>query len=143
ENAAEAYIFLGKPDSALIWAKRAFAAGGVSFESRHFVILAYAAAGRWADVDRERERGKKDPPSNSPQFARVLDGVIDGDIDSVMTTLERSVADREPDLGAGSIPCEPLLDRLKSSPRFAALVQRLGARPCPASERWPFPKRVK
>jgi serine/threonine-protein kinase len=143
ENAAEAYIFLGKPDSALVWAKRAFAAGGVAFLSRSFVILAYAAAGRWADVDRERELAKKDPPSNSPQYAKVLDGVIDADVDSVINALERSVANREAIVEAGSIPCEPLFDRLKSSPRFTVLVQRLGGRLCPASERWPFPKRVK
>jgi serine/threonine-protein kinase len=143
ENATESYIFLGQPDSALIWAKRGFAVGGVTFGGRGAVIAAYAALGRWADVDRERELAKKDPPNNSPQSTKAFDLLLDGNVDSAMTALERSVADREPNLAAISIACEPLLDPLRSSPRFGALMKRLGARPCAASEKWPFPKRPK
>jgi len=143
ENAAESYIFLDKPDSALMWAKRGFAVGGVTYGGRGAVIMTYAASGRWADVDRERELAKKDPPNNSPHATKAFDEVLDGDIDSAMSWLERSVADREPALASISIPCEPLLDRLKSSPRFGALMKRLGAQPCPPTEKWPFPKRPK
>jgi hypothetical protein len=143
ENTAEAYIFLGKPDSGLVWAKRGFAAGGVTYGGRGAVIMLYAALGRWSDVDRERELAKNDPPNNSPQSTRAFDVVLDGDIDAAMDALERGVADREPALASISIACEPLLDRLKSSPRFAALMKRLGAQACPATEKWPFPKRPK
>jgi serine/threonine-protein kinase len=143
ENTEEAYIFLAKPDSALIWAKRGFAIGGSAYGGRGTVIAAYAALGRWADVDRERALAKTDPPSNSPQGARVYDQLLDGNVDSAMTALERSVADREPNLAGISIACEPLLDPLHSSPRFAALMTRLGARACAPDAKWPFPKRPK
>jgi hypothetical protein len=61
-----------------------------------------------------------------------------GETDAAMTALERGVAAREPLLGIVSLACDPLFDPLKSNPRFSPLVQRLGARVCPATGTWPI-----
>jgi hypothetical protein len=60
-----------------------------------------------------------------------------GEYDAAMAALERGVAAREALLGIVSIPCDPLFDPLKANPRFAALMQRLGTRACPATGTWP------
>ena len=143
ENAGEAYIFLGRPDSALGFLKRAFAAGGVTYGGRGALVTGYAALGQWAELDRQRELARHDPPINSPLTAKAFDQVLMGNLDTAMTALERGAIEREPTLASISIACEPLLDPLKANPRFGSLMQKLGARACPAVERWPFPKRPK
>ncbi len=64
-----------------------------------------------------------------------------GEYDAAMTVLERGVATREALLGILSIPGDPHFDPLKSDLRFAALMQRLGARACPAMGKWPIATR--
>jgi serine/threonine-protein kinase len=140
ENEGEAYVFLGKPDSALTAFKQAFAVAKGAYGARGSLIFGYAAAGRWADVERERQLAKHDPPGNSPYLAKAFDEALSGRIDVAMTALEKSVANREPSLGSMSLSCDPLVDPLKASPRFAPLMQRLGIRICPALGTWPVPR---
>jgi hypothetical protein len=78
---------------------------------------------------------------NSPNYYRMIASLAFGEYDAAMAALERGIADREPLFGIPIIRCDPLFDPLKPDPRFAALMQRLGARACPSSGKWPIAPR--
>jgi hypothetical protein len=54
-------------------------------------------------------------------------------VDAVRDAIER----REPLLTEFSLPCEPLLDPLKSDPAFERMLADVGMRMCPAARRAP------
>ncbi len=132
-----AYVASGKPDSAVAQLETAFRLGP-EFGTRAALIVGYAAANRWADAERERAALLKENRGNSPNYERAMAALAFSEFDAAMTYLERAVANREAELGPVSIPCDPLFDPLKSNPRFAALMQRLGAHACSPKNRWPI-----
>jgi hypothetical protein len=76
---------------------------------------------------------------NSANYRRMIVHLAFGENDADMTALERSVTNREALLGLISMACDPIFDALKTSPRFVPLMQRIGARACPAATTWPVP----
>ena len=76
-------------------------------------------------------------PGNSPNYNQMVADLAFGELDSAMTALERSVANREGVLLTISIPCDPMLDVLKSKPAFDTLMRKLGTKACPATIQWP------
>jgi hypothetical protein len=58
-----------------------------------------------------------------------------GDTSTAMAAVTRTVARREPIVTEYSLPCDPLLDPLKSVPEFGRLLVRAGMRVCPAALR--------
>jgi hypothetical protein len=75
--------------------------------------------------------------SGTRSWADGMTHLVYGEYDAAMTSLERGVAERGQLMAAMSVPCDPLFDPLKSNPRFAVLMQRIGARACPATVNWP------
>lgn len=132
------YLFSGKPDSALVYFERAFRLRPTTFGNRASLIAGYAAAGRWSDAKRERAAVLKDNRGNSPNYERTVAALAFSEFDAAMTYLERSVANREAELGPISLPCDPLFDPLKSNPRFEVVMQRIGAHACPSRTQWPI-----
>jgi eukaryotic-like serine/threonine-protein kinase len=137
-----AYAFAGRPDSAVQQFESAFRIDSTAFASRSYLIFGYAAAGRWSDAERHRALLDRQRGSGSVNFEQMVAHVAFGEYDSAMTSLERSVAAREPMLWPFSIACDPLFDPLKSNPRFAAVMKRLGARACSPTAKWPIAKRT-
>jgi serine/threonine protein kinase/tetratricopeptide (TPR) repeat protein len=138
------FAFNNMPDSAVHAFEAAFALDSTLFGRRTNLIFGYAAAGRWADASRQRALLEREPPTNSPNYYRFVAQVAFGEYDAAMNSLERGVTAREPLFGILSIPCDPLFDPLQPNPRFAALVKRLGGRPCAVTTKWPIalpPKR--
>jgi hypothetical protein len=129
------------PDSAVVAFETAYRMDTGFRGGRSNLIFGYAAAGRWKEATRQRTASEREPAGNSPQYHRMVVDLAYGDDDAAMTALERGVTAREPLLGLISIPCDPLLDPLKSNPRFTALMRRLGAHACPATGRWPIAHR--
>jgi tetratricopeptide (TPR) repeat protein len=136
-----AFAFANMPDSAVHTLETAFALDSTLFGRRSNLVFAYAIAGRWNDASRQRALLAREVGVNSPNYYRMMASLAFGEYDAAMGALERGVADREPLFGIGSIPCDPLFDPLKSDRRFGALMQRLGARACPASGKWPIAPR--
>jgi eukaryotic-like serine/threonine-protein kinase len=137
-----AYVLAGRPDSAVHQLETAFRIDSTAFAIRSYLIFGYAAAGRWADAERQRALLDRQPGSGSVNFEQTVAHIAFGENDKAMTSLERSVDAREPDLWPVSVACDPLFDPLKSNPRFAALMKRLGARACPPTAKWPIAKRT-
>jgi serine/threonine-protein kinase len=135
------FSFSGMPDSALAEFETAFRLNPALFGGRSNLVFGYAVAGRWSDVARQRALLERDPGGNSPHYPLMVANLVYGDYDAAMTALERGVAAKESLFGVLSLPCDPLLNPLKSSPRFTALMQRLGARTCPATVKWPIAAR--
>jgi serine/threonine-protein kinase len=132
------YAFTGKTDSAVAAFEEAIKLDSASFGGRSNLVFAYAIAGRWRDVARQQALVDRDDGGNSHNYHAVIAHLVYGEYDAAMTALERGVAERDQLLAAMSMPCDPLLDPLKTNPLFATLMQRIGARACPASGTWPI-----
>jgi len=132
-----AYLFSGKPDSALVAFETEYRLNPEVPGSRGRMVLGYAATGRWQDAERiraaiSRERG---PAADND---RLFSDLAFGDWDGAISTLER--AKKGGYLGAMSfsLGCDPLFDPLKASPRFAELTSQLGIRVCKPIRPWPI-----
>ncbi|MEP6779221.1 MAG: protein kinase, partial [Gemmatimonadaceae bacterium] len=136
---AQAYIFAfnGMPDSAVTAMQRAFKLDSLQFGGRSNLVFVYAAAGRWKDAARERVLMTKQS-SNSPFYRQLVADLAFGDLEAAMAALEKSVAAKEAQASFHGLACDPLFDPLKSNPRFDKIMQRLGAKACPASGKWPI-----
>ena len=134
------YEFTGKPDSAVAIAEMGFKFEPNGWGGRANLVAAYAAAGRWTEARQQRTLVESEHRGNSPYFFRAQMDLYFSEFDAAMTALERAVEKREPGVAGLTLPCDPIFDPLKSDPRFKALIQRIGARMCPASGKWPFPK---
>ena len=132
------YAFSGKPDSAVAALEAAFRVNPTIFGGRSNLVFGYAAAGRWNDAVRMRVLLDREAAANSVYYEQMIAAIAFGEYEQAMAWLERSVAAREPLLWATSLPCDPTFDPLKADPRFASLMQRLGARACPATAKWPI-----
>jgi eukaryotic-like serine/threonine-protein kinase len=130
------YALTGHPDSSVAAFQRAFQSDSMFF-GRSTLVFGYAAAGRWKDADRERALVDRDRNGNSPHYQQMIVHLAYGEYADAMTSLERGVATFEPRYSSSSIACDPIYDPLKSNPRFASLMLRIGAVACPASASWP------
>ena len=133
--------FAGKPDSAVKELETAYRLDSATFGGRSNLIFGYAAAGRWSDAERQRVLLERERRGTSVNFEQAIAAIAFGEHDNAVAALERSVSAREPLLWITSLPCDPVFDQLKSSPRFQALLQRLGAKSCPPRLPWPIAAR--
>jgi hypothetical protein len=129
------------PDSAVAEFEQAFKLSPTYWNGRSNLVFGYAVAGRWSDVARQRALFERGPVGNSPHYPRMIVDLAYGDYDAAMKKLELGVAAREALFGIPSLPCDPLLDPLKSNPRFGTLMQRLGMHTCPPAGKWPIAPR--
>jgi len=135
------FAFNNMPDSAVREFETAFGLDSTVFDRRSNLVFGYAVAGRWKDAARQRALLRSELGGNSPNYLRLVADLAFAEYDAAMDALERGIAGREPLFGIPSIPCDPLFDPLKSNPRFAIVMQRVGARACPATGKWPIAAR--
>jgi eukaryotic-like serine/threonine-protein kinase len=131
-----AYIWSGFPDSAVYAAERAMQIGDRSPQRIRGAITAYAAAGRWADVDRMRARLRgTDKVLGDVQEYLLITGQHEPILRFMeMASAQAVVARRGP-------YCHPSNDRISREPRYIAAMQKHGLPLCPLSSPWPFPER--
>jgi eukaryotic-like serine/threonine-protein kinase len=127
----------GMPDSAVAALEAAVKLDSAAFGGRSNLVFAYALAGRWNDVARQQALVDRDG-GNSRNYHALIAHLVYGEFDAAMTAVVRGVDEHDELMGAMSIPCDPLLDPLKANPRFAPLMERIGARACPATVKWPI-----
>ena len=124
------HLALNRPDSAL----RAFEAArrlGTGLDVRPYVIASYRALGQPRTAERAfnelrrayHERGVR-------PYDMAVGAMSAGDRPAALDALERAVRERDMFVTEYSLPCEPLLDPLKSEPRFVKLLARAGMRRC-------------
>ena len=139
-NLAQGYALSNRPDSAGMAADAMLKLDGTSWGVRAQTMFAYAAAGRWKDVDEQR-RFALAPGGNSPQYYAAVSAVIYGDTAAAMAAVERGVHAREPLWNTIFLACEPTFAPLRTRPRFIALIKELGATMCAPDDRWPIKPR--
>lgn len=132
------YAFSGNRDSAVAALETAVKLDSTAFGGRSNVVFGYALAGRWDDVARQQALVDRYGGGNSRNYHAVIAHLVYGEFDAALTALDRGVAERDQLLAAMSLPCDALFDPLKANPRFEVLMQRIGARTCPATVKWPI-----
>ena len=132
------YVWTGFPDSAIYAAERAFSIDSKNPQRLPGLILAYAAAGRWSDVDRYR---RLTPEAEKKMFGDAqLYLLVTGQHEPLLRQMERQ-ADRQQVRTERVAQCHPIYDRLKQEPRYIAAAKRIGETMCSVTSPWPFPKR--
>ena len=104
---------------------------------RGSLIFANAAAGRWTEARRlgaEIERRESRASITNRLLARLALGNRPGALD----VLEEMAENGEMLVGLNSPGCEPMMDLLKSEPRYLALMRKHKMRICPATTPWPI-----
>jgi serine/threonine-protein kinase len=134
------FAFSGAPDSAAAAFEATFKADSMVVGGRTNLVFGYAVAGRWNDADRQRALINYVNVGNSRNYYHTIVDLAYGDFDGAMAAFEQGVKDREPLFSNISLPCDPLFDPLKSNPRFAVVMRRIGAHACPAGP-WPIAPR--
>jgi len=140
-NMGAAYAFSGQPDSAVATMERARRADSLGFSWRNDLAIAYATAGRWADVDRLDASMRSARPTNSPAYSAAVFDIINARYDQALTQIERGVATKQPMFSTAWLSCDPTFAPLHGNPRFAAIVASLGARLCDLPGAWPIRER--
>jgi hypothetical protein len=137
-NVGSSQVFSGHADSAVATEERAIQQDPTLSAGRTNLVFAYAAAKRWIDAKAERARFEAEPRGNSPHLSRAMIDLAFHQFDAAAEETALSLEQREPLLLAGSVPCDPVFDPLKSKPRFLEAAHRFWPELCPASGRWPI-----
>jgi len=130
----------GQPDSAVGTLERTERYNRTVPHRRKLLLFAYAAAGRWTDVERLhnelRQPGGDPSGGNDAAFAEFLLG----DREPLVRILSTAAGQRRWN-GAGFLGCNPLLDPLWSDERFELAMRRLQVEPCHPAAPWSVPRR--
>ncbi len=139
---ALAQTFGGQPDSASRTLERGLRLHPGNVRLATALLLAYAAAGRWADA--ARVRGQLNAPG-----AHAADDVDVAEADLVfgdrqpLLRLLTSAAGQSRYLTSGLwFGCLPLLDPLRADARFRAAMRSLTVEQCSLARPWPIPLRT-
>ncbi|HEY6829140.1 MAG TPA: hypothetical protein VI259_19905, partial [Gemmatimonadaceae bacterium] len=105
------------------------------------LIFAYAAAGRWSDVERMRAQLRQPGADRTGGLVAGFADFVLGDHEPLLRLLATPDGLRRWfTLLRGSV-CNPLNDPLWSDERFRAGMKTLGLSPCPLARPWPLPPR--
>jgi hypothetical protein len=105
------------------------------------LLFAYAAAGRWKDVDRIRAHLRRPGGDGSGGVLSAFADLVLGDREPLVRLLTTSIGQRrwfDMFIGTG---CNPLVDPLWSDARVRTAMQRLSVAPCPLAGPWPISPR--
>jgi serine/threonine-protein kinase len=107
---------------------------------RKLLLFAYAAAGRWTDVERLRAELRQPGGDLSGGTDVAFAEFLLGDRESLVRVLSTAAGQRRWN-GAGFLGCNPLLDPLWSDERFTTAMRALDVEPCKLAGPWPIPRR--
>jgi Flp pilus assembly protein TadD, contains TPR repeats len=133
-----AYAFLGRPDSALRAIETYARVGPDEPDIPGYRVFGLAAAGKWGKAKALRAeilRKTADKPGDANAFFAHL---AFGERAAALTSLEQSFKAGTTQLITQSPSCDPVMQPLKSEPRYIALMQSAGLKICPGTVRWPI-----
>ncbi len=140
-----AQVYAGQPDSAVRTLQQAVRLAPTIVPLQGRLLFAYAAAGRWDDVERMRVRLRRPGGDRSggvlPAFADLVLGEPAPLLRLVSTPagMDRWSATLRMTFAAPG--CNPLADPLWADEGYRAAMRRLGVGPCPQTGPWPLPPR--
>ncbi len=99
-----------------------------------FALFTYAAAGRWADVERIRAQLRRHGGDKSGGADAALAELLLGDREPLVRLMTTEAGQRRWHF----FGCNPFLDPLWSDQRFRSAMHTLDIEPCPLARPWPF-----
>jgi serine/threonine-protein kinase len=133
-----AQAFDGHPDSAVRTLERGVRLYPDLYILQGRLLFAYAATGRWADVERIAAQLRRPGGDHTGGVLPAFAGVLLGDRGPLARLLSTpSGVRRWIDIIFGT-GCNPLVDPLWSDERFRAPMVGLGISPCSLARPWPF-----
>ena len=136
-----AQTFGGDPDSAVRTLERGVQVHPETAANYAGLVLAYGAAGRWADAERVRAQLHRPGGDPSGGAMAALAELVFGDREPLVRLLSTATGRRRWMDVQGALGCHPLLDPLWGDTRFRAEMRRLSVQACPLARPWPLPTR--
>jgi serine/threonine-protein kinase len=136
-----AQTFGGQADSAVRTLERGMQVHPGTPGQHSALVLAYAAAGRWADAERVRARLRRPGGDPSGGAMAAFAELVFGDREPLVRLLTTAAGQRRWLDAQGALGCNPLLDPLWSDARFVAAMRALAVERCPLATPWPVPPR--
>ena len=139
-----AQVFDGQPDSAVSTLELGTKLYPAQVPLQGRLIFAYAAAGRWTDVERMRtELRRRGADRSSGALPAFADFVL-GDRATLIRLVSTPYGQRRWSqmLRLTFVPgCNPLVDPLWSDAAYRAAMRHIGMASCPQARPWPLPPR--
>ena len=105
------------------------------------LVLAYAAAGRWADAERVRAQLRQPGGDPSGGTTAAFAELVFGDREPLVRLLSTAAGQGAWMSATGALGCHPLLDPLWADARFRAAMRDIDVAVCPLARPWPVPAR--
>ena len=142
-----AQAFNGKPDSAVKTLELGVQLYPALVSIRGRLLFAYAAAGRWRDVERMRAQLRAPGGDRSGGVLPALADLVLGDREPLVRLLltwaqQRRWQELSRPMGV-VIGCNPILDPVWSDERYRVAMRHPGLVPCPPRRPWRLPERPK
>lgn len=135
-----AQVINGQPDSAVRSLERSRQLSPGMPGRLGKLLFAYAAAGRWADVERIRAELHRPDGDRSGGIDVAYADFLLGDREPLVRLLTTDAGQRRWH-DQYLFGCNPLLDPLWSDERFQAAMRKLTVEPCRLARPWPIPPR--
>jgi serine/threonine-protein kinase len=133
--------FGGQPDSAVHTLELGVRLYPTSPGLNAALVLAYAAAGRWADAERMRAQLRRPEGAGSGGVVPAFAELVFGNRDPLVQLLTTPAGQRRWLDTGGVFGCNPLLDPLWEDTRFRGAMRDAGIAPCSLARPWPLPPR--
>jgi len=140
-----AQAFGGQPDSAVRTLERGVRLYPALLTLQQRLLFAYAAAGRWTDVERMRAELRRAGQDHSGGALTAFADFLLGDHEALTRLVSTRAGQRTWSKilrSTFNLPgCNPLVDPLWSDAGYRAAMRGLGMAPCPQARPWPLPAR--
>jgi tetratricopeptide (TPR) repeat protein len=136
-NLAEAYVFLGKADSAIAVIAPVYRRDPSAPAVAALLVFAYAAAGRWEDAQQLRTALNRPGGDASGGVQAAYAELVFGNRKPLLQMFETLDGQRRVFDTLGWFSCHPMLDPLASEQRFVAALRTLDVELCPLRSPWP------
>ncbi len=136
-----AQVFGGQPDSAVQTLERGMRVHPEDSRMSSGLVLAYAAAGRWAEAARVRGRLHALGREPASGIEGALADLVFGDREPLVRLLTSEAGQDRYIRSGGAFGCDPLFDPLWADARFRAAMRKLTVEPCHLARAWPLPRR--
>jgi serine/threonine-protein kinase len=136
-----AQTFAGHPESAVGTLERGARLYPESFMIRERLLFAYAAAGRWDDVDRMRSQLRQPGGDGSGGLMSAFADLVVGDREPLVRLVGTPDGLRRWITLLRGGGCNPLAGPLWSDERYRAAMRGIGMPPCSLARPWQLPPR--
>ena len=128
----------GQRDSAVATLERGVRLHADDSHLRSALVLAYAAAGRWSDAERERAALQRPGGDLYGGLDAAFAEMVFGNREPILRLLTSAEGQRRYAYSGGILGCDPILDPLRSDARFLDAMRSLDVEECKPAKPWPI-----